>query len=190
MGELWATATPTDSITGTILDACTVWSLNPIRSSKTSLKRKSASTLKRAPARRAPSTRVGVESMDDFFSRMKGNARKLDHGKSVEPGLRVSFEDPADFLEVITPARVRLLREISTEPVTLSALALALARDPSAVRRDVTLLESQCLVTTSKVSNSDMANAWWLSESRRVSSWQRSFDFPDRPCPKSKSRDR
>jgi hypothetical protein len=38
--------------------------------------------------------------------------------------------------------------------VALSALALALARDPSAVRRDVTLLESQCLVTTSKVSNS------------------------------------
>ncbi len=92
--------------------------------------------------------------MDDFFSRMKGNARKLDHGKSVEPGFHVSFEDPTDFLEVITPARVRLLREISTEPVTLSALALALARDPSAVRRDVALLESQCLVTTCKVSNS------------------------------------
>jgi predicted transcriptional regulator len=62
--------------------------------------------------------------------------------------------DPADFLEVITPARVRLLPEISVEPVTLSVLALALSRDPSAVRRDVALLESQCLVTTSKVSNS------------------------------------
>jgi len=125
-----------------------------MRSLKVSLKRKSASTLKRAPARRAPSTRVGVESLDSFFSRMKGNARKLDRGKAVEPGFHVSFEDPADFLEVITPARVRLLREISVEPVTLSALALALSRDPSAVRRDVALLESQCLVTTSKVSNS------------------------------------
>ena len=84
---------------------------------------------------------------------MKDNARKLDRGKTVEPGLHVSFEDPADFLQVITPARVRLLREISVEPMTLSALALALARDPSAVRRDVALLESRCLVTTSKVSN-------------------------------------
>ena len=154
MGELWATATPTGSITGTILGAWIVWSLNPMRSSKVSLKRKSASISKRAPARRAPSTRVGVESMDGFFSRMKGNASKLDGGKAVEPGLHVSFEDPADFLEVITPARVRLLREISVEPVTLSALALALSRDPSAVRRDVALLESQCLVITSKVSNS------------------------------------
>jgi predicted transcriptional regulator len=65
-----------------------------------------------------------------------------------EPGFHLSFEDPADFLEVITATRARLLREISTEPVTLSALALILARDPSAVRRDVALL-----VTTSKVSN-------------------------------------
>jgi predicted transcriptional regulator len=89
--------------------------------------------------------------MDSFFSRMKGNARKLDRGEAVEAGFHVSFEDPADFLEVITPARVRLLREISTEPVMLSALALALGCDPSAVRRDVALLESQ---STSKVSNS------------------------------------
>src|ERR1700736_7048912 len=101
MGELWATTTPTDSITGTILDVWIVWSLNPMRRLKVSLKRKSASILKRAPARRAPSTRVGVESMDSFFSRMKGNARKLDRGKAVERGLHVSFEDPPDFLEVI-----------------------------------------------------------------------------------------
>jgi hypothetical protein len=48
----------------------------------------------------------------------------------------------------------KLDRGKAVEPVALSALALALARDPSAVRRDVALLESQCLVTTSKVSNS------------------------------------
>jgi predicted transcriptional regulator len=125
-----------------------------MKSSKVSLKRKSASILRQVRARRAPPTRVGVESMDSFFSRMKGNARKLDRGKAVEPCFHVSFEDPADFLEVITPARVRLLREISIEPVALSALAVVLARDPSAVRRDVALLESQCLVITSKVSNS------------------------------------
>jgi predicted transcriptional regulator len=154
MGELWVTTTLTASITGTILGMWIVWSSNPMKNSKVSLKRKSASISRRVRAKRAPPTRVGVESMDSFFSRMKGNARKLDRGKGVEPGFHVSFEDPADFLEVITPARVRLLREISIEPVTLSALALALARDPSAVRRDVALLESQCLVTTSKVSNS------------------------------------
>jgi predicted transcriptional regulator len=150
MGELWATTTLTDSITGTILDVWIVWSLNPMKSSKVSLKRKSAIILKRAHANRA---RIGVESIDGFFSRMKDNARELDRGNAIAPGLHLSFEDPADFLELITPARVRLLQEISTEPVTVSALALVLARDPSAVRRDVALLESQCLVTTTKVSN-------------------------------------
>ena len=109
--------------------------------------------LKRAPAKGGVPARIGVESIDGFFSRMKHNARELDRGKAVNPGFHLSFEDPADFLEVITPARLRLLREISTEPVTLSALALILAHDPSAVRRDVALLESQSLVTTSKVSN-------------------------------------
>jgi predicted transcriptional regulator len=125
-----------------------------MKSSKASLKRKSASILKPVPARRAAPTRVGVESMDNLFSRMKNTAREVDRGNAVEPGFHLSFEDPADFLQVITPVRVRLLREISIEPVTLSALALVLARDPSAVRRDVALLESQSLVTTSKVSNS------------------------------------
>ena len=154
MDELWATTTLTDGITGTILDVWIVWSLNPMKSSKVSLKRKSANILKRAPAKGAVAARVGVESIDGFFSRMKDNARVLDRGKSAELDFHLSFEDPADFLEVIPPARVRLLREISTEPVTLSALALILARDPSAVRRDVALLESQSLVTTSKISNS------------------------------------
>jgi hypothetical protein len=72
-----------------------------MKGSKVSLKRKSTSILKRGPARRAAPTRVGVESMDDFFSRMKDNAIELDRGKAVEPGFHLSFEDPADFLEVI-----------------------------------------------------------------------------------------
>jgi len=84
---------------------------------------------------------------------MRSNARRLDRGKRLEPGLTLSFEDPADFLEVITPARVRLLQEIDRKAVAIFALAVALARDPSAVRRDVALLESKHLVRTRKVSN-------------------------------------
>jgi predicted transcriptional regulator len=88
--------------------------------------------------------------MDDFFSRMKDNAIELDRGKAVESGFHLSFEDPADFLEVITPARGRLLREISDD---VERLGSDFGGDPSAVRRDVVLLESQSLVTTSKVAN-------------------------------------
>lgn len=91
--------------------------------------------------------------MDRFFIRMRAKARRLDRGEKLEPGMTVSFEDPADFLEVITPARVRLLQEIGRSAVAMFALAAALSRDPSAVRRDVTLLESKHLVRTRKVPN-------------------------------------
>ena len=97
--------------------------------------------------------RIGVESMDHFFSRMRVKARRLDRGKRLESGTTVSFEDPADFLEVITPARVRILKEINGRTVPIFALAAALSRDPSAVRRDVALLESRHLVRTRKVAN-------------------------------------
>lgn len=91
--------------------------------------------------------------MDRFFSRIRVKARRLDRGGKPEPGLTVSFEDPADFLEVITPARVRILRVIDGRAVAIFALAAALSRDPSAVRRDVALLESRHLVRTRKVPN-------------------------------------
>jgi predicted transcriptional regulator len=103
-----------------------------------------------SPGRKA---RIGVESMNEFFGRAKSNARQLDRGAAPAPGLRISFEDPADFLEIITPARVRLLQQISEKPVALHTLAGVLMRDPSAVRRDIAVLEDKRLVKTSKVAN-------------------------------------
>ena len=91
--------------------------------------------------------------MNGFFSRMRVKARRLDRGERVESGWSVSFEDPAEFLEVIPPARVRILKELHGRTVAIFALTAALSRDPSAIRRDVALLESQHLVRTRKVAN-------------------------------------
>lgn len=124
-----------------------------MKASKSASKRKSASTSKPAKASRIGRIGIGVESVDRFFVRMRSNARRLDRGKKLEPGLTLSFEDPADFLEVVTPARVRLLQEIDCRAVAIFALAAALSRDPSAVRRDVALLESKHLVRTRKIPN-------------------------------------
>src|ERR1700732_234107 len=68
-------------------------------------KQKSGNTSKRTSFGRGRKIRIGVESMDRFFSRMRANARKLDRDERRAPGLTLSFEDPGDFLEVITPAR-------------------------------------------------------------------------------------
>jgi hypothetical protein len=47
---------------------------------------------------------------------------------------------------------VHLSRQV-TEALALSVLATALSRDPSAVRRDVAVLEGKHLLRTSRVSN-------------------------------------
>lgn len=91
--------------------------------------------------------------MDRFFSRIRANARALDRGERLEPGVTVSFEDSADFLAVITAARVRLLQEFDRRAMEIFALATALSRDLSAVRRDVELLERKSLVRTRRVAN-------------------------------------
>lgn len=124
-----------------------------MRVSKSASKRKSEGTSKRASSKRTRTAHVGVETLNDFFSRMKANAVQLDRSARLRSGVRISFEDPADFLEVITPARVRLLRQIARKPVALGALAAALERDLSAVRRDIAVLERQSLVKTRKMSN-------------------------------------
>ncbi len=120
---------------------------------KVALKPKSENTLKPAKSSGVHKARIGVESLNTFFSRAKGHARALARGAAPAAGLRISFEDPADFLEIITPARVRLLREISGKSIALHALATALMRDPSAVRRDVIALEEISLIRTRKVAN-------------------------------------
>ncbi len=108
-----------------------LWSLNPMRARKSVSRPKSGSTSKRMSLSRERKIRIGIKSLDRFFSRMRANARKLDRDERPAPGLNLSFEDPADFLEVITPARVRLLQEITQKAVPLFALAAALSRDES-----------------------------------------------------------
>jgi len=91
--------------------------------------------------------------MKTFFARLRRDARNLDRGETLRPRVRIAFEDPADFLLVITPARIRLLRQIGTRAVAVNAVAKALSRDQSAVRRDIVALEAQRLLKTHKVSN-------------------------------------
>jgi len=124
-----------------------------MKTSSNASKRNTGSTSTKAKSRRVGKVRIGVESAESFFTRMRANARRLDRGEALAPGLSLSFEDPADLLEVITPARLRLLQTLGEKEVPLIVLANALSRDPSAVRRDIALLENNHLVRTRKVPN-------------------------------------
>jgi predicted transcriptional regulator len=152
-GGFWDTTTHTGITIVTRQEKWNPWSSFPMKTPSDSSKRRSGNTLRKVKTSPTGRIRIGVESLDEFFSRMRTNARALDRGEKLTPGLSLMFEDPADLLEVITPARLRLLEAIGNKTVSLFALATSLARDPSAVRRDVTLLESKHLVRTRKIPN-------------------------------------
>ena len=82
----------------------------------------------------------------DFFRRGKELARKLDRGDRMPVENFISFEDPAEILELVTAARVDLFRAVKEEPGSITEIAHRLHRDRSAVKRDVDILAAAGLV--------------------------------------------
>lgn len=109
MAGFWAATTLMGITTAIFRAKWSLRSLNLMRASTRVSKRKSGNPLRLRKSTERITIWIGAESMDQFFSRMRANARKLDRGERPAPGLTLSFEDPADFLQVITPARVRTL---------------------------------------------------------------------------------
>src|SRR5207302_466803 len=93
-------------------------------------------------------------TLEEFVERSKERAKKLDRGEKLAPEIRVTFEDPADLLRVLSAERLRVLHTIRTKTKpTISGLAIILKRDRKAVSRDVKLLESLGLLRTRDESN-------------------------------------
>jgi predicted transcriptional regulator len=85
--------------------------------------------------------------VDEFFTRSRERARKLDRGERIPAGIRVIFEDPVGLTRVLSAERIRVLHAVRTRPIPVSQLASQLKRDRQAVMRDVRLLESFGLLT-------------------------------------------
>lgn len=90
---------------------------------------------------------VSAGTTEDFFKRSLKRARRLDHGEKLASEMRLTFEDPADLLRVLTAQRVRVIHAVRKKPAPVSDLAIVLKRDRTAVRRDVKVLKSFGLVT-------------------------------------------
>jgi len=90
---------------------------------------------------KAVKVKIGVDTIDGFFSRARERARRLDRGENVTPQIIISFEDPGDMLRVLSAQRLRLLRLAKEKPMAVSELASGLKRDTRAVSRDVDMLE-------------------------------------------------
>lgn len=93
---------------------------------------------------------VKIESLDDFLGRAREVGRLADAGKPIPESFVISFEDPADMLAVLTPARLALFRIIKQKPGSIASLAQMMKRDRSAVTRDVAALGKAGLVTVTE----------------------------------------
>lgn len=96
-----------------------------------------------------PAVEVKTESTEQFLGRLLERARKLDLGKTLTPGVTISFADPLELLAMLSAERVRLLKLVKQEPLHIAGLAAELRRDVRAVSRDVAKLESAGLLRTS-----------------------------------------
>jgi predicted transcriptional regulator len=88
-----------------------------------------------------------VESFDDFARRSVDMAARLDQGSRGQGTGHVSCESMEGLLRVLTPNRWRLLRALKRGgPLSVRALAGALARDYRGVHADVALLADAGLI--------------------------------------------
>jgi len=89
---------------------------------------------------------VSTGTTEDFFGRSLKRARRLDRSEKLAAEIRLTFEDPADLLRVLTAQRVRVIRAVRKKPAPVSDLAIVLKRDRTAVKRDIKILTSFGLV--------------------------------------------
>jgi predicted transcriptional regulator len=96
---------------------------------------------------------VSTGTAEDFFERSLKRARRLDRGEKLAAQMRLTFEDPADLLRVLTAQRVRVIHAVRIKPAPVSDLAIILKRDRTAVKRDVKILTSFGLVRIHEEAN-------------------------------------
>jgi len=92
--------------------------------------------------------RVTNDGLKGFFGRAREHARKLDRGEKLAAEMTITFENPSDILQILSPQRIRVLEFARRGAKPVSTLASGLKRDTRAVSRDVELLEQFGLLRT------------------------------------------
>lgn len=91
-----------------------------------------------------------IEKTAEFFRRGRETARAADRGQALPGRAIVSFEDPADLLKVLTPARLALFKVIKAHPGSIASIAASAGRDRRAITRDVSELNRFGLVSVTE----------------------------------------
>jgi predicted transcriptional regulator len=92
--------------------------------------------------------KINTDGFEGYAKRAVARARKLDRRERMKPKITITFDNPLALLEVLTAERIRLVQRVRAKSSSISALAVALGRDPKSVRRDVLKLERAGVVRT------------------------------------------
>jgi predicted transcriptional regulator len=98
--------------------------------------------------------KVNTDGFEGYAKRAMARARKLDRRETIPPEITITFDNPLAMLEVLTTERLRLVQKVKTRSASITALAVALGRDPKSVRRDVQRLERAGVLRTREEINS------------------------------------
>lgn len=98
-------------------------------------------------------TNIGVETFAEMRRRKLARARRLDRGERIAPEKRITFERAEDMLACLTPHRLHIVQVARKKPQSISELAVSLARNRTAVQRDVGVLSRMGLVRLTKRPN-------------------------------------
>lgn len=115
-----------------------------------------------------PRTDIRVETVESFFERGRKTANLADRGKPLGNRRVVAFDDVNDLLRVLTAKRVLLLRQVKETSGSITELARRLNRDPSAVTRDVQLLEKYGVVQVTRKPLPGHGTQKWVSPVARA----------------------
>ncbi len=92
---------------------------------------------------------IGIKGADESAQEFVKAWRRAETGQAAEePVERLYFQDLGTLLQVLTPRRLELLRELHhAGPTSVRALARLLRRDYKNVHQDVEVLERAGLIT-------------------------------------------
>ena len=91
---------------------------------------------------------IKTSSPEEFFKRGRKIAKLADAGDPIPAQKILSFENPADVLKLLTPARLAVFQATRDQPGSITAISEHLKRDRSAVKRDINALEKAGLLKT------------------------------------------
>ncbi len=85
--------------------------------------------------------KVFHDGFDRHVRRSLERATRRERGERIETEKIITFADPLDMMECLTPQRVRICQVVRTRRLSISGLAEELGRNRGSVTRDVNKLK-------------------------------------------------